>query len=131
MKTIKLALGLLFVLTFSVASTFSTNPSILIENTVTEDKVAQFPGGTEKMNEWIKENLRTPEKNVRYGIVKIEFTVKKNGKCANFIIKKGINEDMDLAAVECLQGMPLWEPAVKEGKKINSTVIIPVKFSEK
>ena len=72
-----------------------------------------------------------PEQNVRYGIVRIEFTVKKNGKCTGFTVKKGVNQDMDLSAVECLQGMPLWEPAIIDGKKANSIVTVPVKFQAK
>lgn len=109
----------------------STAYATVSEKTIihSDDKKAQFPGGTEKMNAWIKENLRFPKENVRYGIVRVEFTVKKNGKCTGFTVTKGINEDMNFSAVECLQGMPVWEPAVKEGKKVNSVVVIPVKFS--
>ncbi len=93
------------------------------------DRKASFPGGMEKMNEWIKANLRTPNENVRFGIVRVEFTVKKNGKLANFVVKKGINKDMDFTAVECLQGMPTWNPAIEQGKKVSQVVTIPVQFS--
>ena len=36
---------------------------------------------------------------------------------------------MDFAAIECLQGMPIWNPAIEQGKKVNQVVIIPVQFS--
>ena len=96
-----------------------------------KDKEAQFPGGKEKMNSWIQENLRMPTENLRYGIVRVEFTVKKNGKCTDFEIVKSINDEMDFSATECLSGMPDWEPAVQHGKKVNSKVTIPVKFTAK
>ncbi|MFT5667431.1 MAG: TonB family protein [Vicingaceae bacterium] len=100
----------------------------LVEQTETDQK-ASFPGGTEKMNAWIKENLRTPKEDVRYGIVRVEFTVKKSGMLTNFVIKKGLNEGMDFSAIECLQGMPKWNPAIKNGKKTNQKQTLPIKFS--
>ncbi|MBL4710754.1 MAG: TonB family protein [Flavobacteriales bacterium] len=130
MKTIQLILFFsLFISLTNYSSASKTNQIKIEKANLEEDKKAQFPGGKEKMNEWIKDNLRTPKENIRYGIVRIEFTVKKNGRCTNYTIKKGLNEDMDFSAVECLQGMPIWEPAIKDGKKVNSIVVIPVKFS--
>ena len=64
------------------------NDTTIIETQEEADRKASFPGGAEKMNLWIKENLRTSINNVRYGIVRLEFTVKKNGKFSNFVIKK-------------------------------------------
>ena len=127
MKSLKNTFSLFTLLFTLIASPiYATGYS---EYSTTEDKEAQFPGGKEKMQQWIKENLRFPQENIRYGIVRIEVTIKKSGKPTGFVVKKGINEDMDLSAVECLQGMPYWEPAVQDGKKVNSVVIIPVKFS--
>jgi len=95
------------------------------------DSKAQFPGGKEKMTMWIKQNLMYPEDNFRYGIVRIEFTVKKNGKLSDFVIAKSVNETMDLAALNCLMGMPKWEPATVNGEKVNSKVTLPIKFENK
>ena len=93
------------------------------------DEKAKFPGGVEKMNTWIKENLRYPNDIKRYGTVQIEFTVKKNGKLSGFTVKKGLEEETDFAAIECLMCMPVWEPAQVEGKKVNSTVVLPIRFA--
>lgn len=122
---------LFLLLTLVITSTtfsFKRIDPIVVEYILMNNE-AEFPGGKAKMIAWIKENLRLPKENVRYGVVLVEFTVKKSGKLSDFVIKKGINEDMDFSAVECLQGMPLWEPATDNGKKINSQVTIPVKFS--
>jgi TonB family protein len=93
-----------------------------------EDKKAQFPGGNEAFMKYMKENLRYPKDAKRYGKVIVEFTVKKNGKCKDFNIKKGVSEILDYSAVETLQGMPIWEPAVKDGKKVESKMTLPVYF---
>tara|TARA_B110001469_G_C9514218_1_gene256184 strand:- start:1 stop:243 length:243 start_codon:yes stop_codon:yes gene_type:complete len=77
------------------------------------------------MNAWIKENLRTPKEDVRYGIVRVEFTVKKSEMLTNFVTKKGLNEGMDFSAIECLQAMPKWNPSIKDHQKQT----LPLKFS--
>lgn len=93
-----------------------------------ENKKASYPGGQEALNEFIKENLRYPKEARRYGKVIIEFTVKKSGKCTDFTVLKSVIDELDYSAIETLQGMPYWEPAIKDGKKVNSKVKVPVYF---
>ncbi len=98
---------------------------------VGEDKRASFPGGKEALAEWLKENMDYPEDLKRFGTVVVDFIVKKNGKCTDFKVHKGVNEDLDILAVEILRGMPKWEPAMKDGKAVDSKVQLPVKFVPK
>ena len=102
-------------------TTFYSSPMI-------EDQKAHFPGGEEKMQAWIKENLKYPEGMKKYGTVHLEFTVKKNGTLSKFVVKKGLSEDANLSAIDCLSGMPKWEPAIEEGKKTDSRVSVQVRF---
>jgi TonB family protein len=108
---------------------FEGNSSI-VENQSTDQR-AQFPGGKEELKKWLKENMDYPEDAKRYGTVVIDFVVKKNGKLDKFKVHKGVNEDLDILAVEILRGMPKWEPATKNGKAIDSNVQLPVKFIPK
>lgn len=123
---------LLIALAFSLIGFYGfshENDSLPSASTVIEGETkAKFPGGVEKMNTWIKENLRYPKEIKRYGTVQIEFTVKKSGKLSGFTVKKGLEEETNFAAIECLMGMPIWEPAVMDGKKVNSTVVLPIRF---
>ena len=93
-----------------------------------ENKKATYPGGEEALKEFLKENLRYPKEARRYGKVIIEFTVKKSGKCTDFTVVKSVIDELDYSAIETLQGMPYWEPAMKDGKKVNSKVKLPVLF---
>lgn len=127
MRTI-LLIQFALVVSFAGAS-FNKHEMFNSTTQVEADRKATFPGGVDKMNAWITENLRTPTESVRYGIVRVEFTVKKNGKLSGFAIKKGLNENMDFAAIECLQGMPTWQPAIVSGKKVSEVVTLPIKFS--
>tara|TARA_B100000965_G_C19279612_1_gene620964 strand:+ start:301 stop:705 length:405 start_codon:yes stop_codon:yes gene_type:complete len=109
----------------------TSNFSLLNESEVefqSENKAAAFPGGDEALQDFIKKNLRYPNEARRYGKVIVEFTVKKSGKCTDFTIVKSVIDELDFSAVETLQGMPMWEPAIKNGKKVESKVKVDVLF---
>jgi hypothetical protein len=48
--------------------------------------------------------------------LELNLLLKKSGMLANFAIKKGLTKSMDFSAIECLQGMPKWNPAKKQTK---------------
>ncbi len=130
MKTkqfVTILIGGFLLLALSINGTAKEN-SIHTAFNQTKDKKAQFPGGKAELKKWLKENMDYPEDAKRYGTVVVEFTVKKNGKLADFRIHKGVNDQLDVLAVEILRGMPKWEPAMKGGKEVDSKVQLPVKF---
>ena len=128
--TITLAFASILSLT---ASDLNSNNSICIEvsSLQEKDKQASFPGGKEELKKWLRENMDYPADAKRYGTVMVDFIVKKNGKLADFAIRKSVNDILDVAAVEILRGMPKWEPAMKGGKAVESKVQLPVKFVPK
>ena len=128
--TITLALASFFSLS---ATDLNTSNSIHIEaiSIQEKDKQASFPGGKEELKKWLRENLDYPSEAKRYGTVMVDFIVKKNGKLSDFAIRKSVNDILDVAAVEILRGMPKWEPAIKNGKAVDSKVQLPVKFVPK
>ncbi len=126
MKTILLLLSIWLVSYQMNAKTFPIEK--LQQEQEVKDKKATYPGGQEALTEFLKENLRYPKEARRYGKVIIEFTVKKSGKCTDFTVVKSVIDELDYSAIETLQGMPYWEPAMKDGKKVNSKVKLPVLF---
>lgn len=123
---------ILLAFTFSVGSFASQQIATNETAQQTEkDKQASFPGGKEELKKWLKENMDYPEDMKRFGSVMIDFVVKKNGKLSDFKVHKGVNEELDILAVEILRGMPKWEPAIKNGKAVDSNVQLPVKFVPK
>lgn len=127
-KTLLILLALS--LSFGNLSAFETSNTEIVQQTE-KDKQASFPGGKEELKKWLKENMDYPADMKRYGSVVIDFVVKKNGKLSDFKVHKGVNEDLDILAVEILRGMPKWEPAIKNGKAVDSNVQLPVKFVPK
>lgn len=95
------------------------------------EKQAQFPGGQKALIEFIGKNIKYPaeaKKSSQEGVVYVEFIVDQKGNCKDFKVKRGVNEILDAAAIKALKKMPKWEPAVKDGKKVPSSLTLPVKY---
>lgn len=96
------------------------------------DQIAEFPGGMSALVEFIGKNVKYPKSSKKDGVegtVFISFKIDSNGKCEDFIVKKGVNEEIDKAALKAAKAMPNWSPAQKDGKAVASTMVLPVKFA--
>ena len=90
-----------------------------------------FPGGKEAQDAFIKANLKYPQSARNAGIegrVLCEFIVNTDGSLADIHVKRGINPEMDQAAIEMLQAMPKWEPGRQGGKDVRVRMTLPVNF---
>ena len=61
-------------------------------------------------------------------IVIIEFTVKRDGWIEDINIRKGKNAAFKKEARRLVREMPRWKPAEMEGKVVNETIILPIRF---
>ena len=89
----------------------------------------QYPGGIEKMFEFILENFEYPteckKRNVR-GKVEVEFTIEKGGDMSALCILKGLDPDIDREMLRVFRAMPRWTPATKNGELVRYTLVVPV-----
>ena len=95
------------------------------------DKLPEFPGGLSAMYEFFGKNLNYTSEGLSKraeGKVFVSFTVDKNGVITNAKIEKDIGYGLGEEVVRVMKTMPLWEPGMKNGKKVNSSFTIPVKF---
>lgn len=94
---------------------------------------AVFPGGREKMDEFLSVNLRYPV-SVREGIISgrvyVKFVVSEKGEILAAQVLKGIPACPECGeeAIRLINSMPNWIPAKNEGKTVKSYVGLPVKF---
>ena len=94
---------------------------------------AVFPGGREKMNDFIAANLRNPE-SVEQGIISgkvyVKFVVSEKGEIAAVQVLKGIPACPECGeeAIRLINSMSNWIPAKQDGKAVKSYVGLPVKF---
>lgn len=92
---------------------------------------AQFPGGTEKLAEYIETNRRYPQTAQRNGIeglVDVRFIVKTDGTLEQLSIVRLVDPDLEAEAIRLVKGMPAWSPATVAGKPIDSESDVKVEF---
>lgn len=114
------------------------------------DVKASFPGGEEALYQYLRENIRYPEVAQKLGvsgIANISFVVKADGSIDHSIkctfTTHDSSEDSELTSeekrdmavkalradgVRVVNSMPRWNPAMKDGKPVDSRYTLPVTF---
>ncbi|MBK7212126.1 MAG: TonB family protein [Bacteroidales bacterium] len=95
------------------------------------EETPNFPGGEEKMKEFIMKNLSYPKKaleNSIQGVVYVNFEIDKKGKVGKVKVLRGIGSDCDEEAIRVIKMMPDWIPAKSSGKAVSSLFTIPITF---
>ncbi|MCE7058078.1 energy transducer TonB [Algoriphagus sp. AGSA1] len=103
---------------------------LMVVGCAAQEVPAEFIGGREKLDEFVKENMKWPFKRMDYkGIVYIKCTINENGEILSPKVEKGLCEKCDNEALRLVKTMPNWKPSKKNGENISSEVIIPIDFS--
>lgn len=95
------------------------------------DEEATYKGGLAEMQKYIQENLQYPEEAIDKGIqgkIYISFIVNKKGSISDVKIERGAEPLLNEEAKRIINSMPKWEPATKNGKRVNSKVMLPIVF---
>lgn len=93
------------------------NPTRVMSYTynVTPDVFAEFKGGDEAFDQYIKNTLTSKlseEEKKKLSIGIIAFSVSEQGKVSDVSLTKSTtDEKLDTAILECFNSMPNWEPA--------------------
>ena len=92
------------------------------------DKKAEFPGGDIEMQKFIYKNLLAPAGKEVYGSVFVQLIIDEEGKIIRKVIKRSLGKEADQEVMTLIDKMPLWEPAMCDGKTVCFAKIIPFKF---
>lgn len=97
------------------------------------DKMPEFPGGVDKMMEYIQNNIQYPKAAKDAGIggtCFLKFTVNKDGIISDVQVLKGVPGcfDCDKEAIRIVKSMPNWVPGELNGKSVNVYFNLPIKF---
>lgn len=90
-----------------------------------------FPGGMEKWFEYVKENLKYPEKDRadgRRGKVFVTFVVEKDGSVSNPKVVRGIGGACDIEARRLVKDSPKWNPGMQNEKPVRVQYTTMVEF---
>jgi protein TonB len=90
-----------------------------------------YPGGHEKMSEFISQNMKYPEKARKenaQGTVFVEFIVEKNGTVSEAAVLKGVSKECDEEALRVVKILSPWNPGKQSGKAVRVKFVLPIKF---
>ena len=91
----------------------------------------RFPGGEQKMMEFISKNIEYPQIAQDSGIqgrVFVSFIIESDGSVSNVKLLRGIGGGCDEEAMRVVQAMPRWIPGKQRGKAVRVSYQIPVMF---
>lgn len=93
----------------------------------------EFPGGTDALNKFLKNNTRYPtmasEAGIS-GIVFVKFVVSRDGEIGNIVVEGarkggGLEEE----AMRVVKRMPKWKPGQQNGEKVAVYFNLPIRFT--
>lgn len=92
---------------------------------------AMFPGGMEKLMEYLAKNIKYPNQAAAAGIsgkVFLSFVIDQNGAITNIEVLKGIGFGCDEEAKRVIAKMPNWKPGNQSGRSVKSRFNLPIAF---
>ena len=91
----------------------------------------EFPGGIQKMMQWLSEHIQYPEsakKAKQEGRVVVRFVVQKDGSIGDVEIVRGQTPDLDKEAIRVVKSFPRFTPGKSEGKPVAVWYALPIAF---
>lgn len=95
---------------------------------------AEFPGGVAKINEYVKDNIKYPKKEVneeKEGTCYITFEINEKGETDKIKLLRGVPNapGYDEEALRLVKAMPKWAPALQYGIPVKEEYNLPVRFT--
>lgn len=95
------------------------------------EKEPSFPGGEQKMMEFLSANIKYPAealKNKISGKVYLQVVVEKDGSLSNIKVIRDIGGGCGEEALRVVQMMPKWNPGEQGGRPVTVRFTMPVQF---
>ena len=95
------------------------------------EEMPEFPGGTQKLADYLAKNIKYPQMARESGIqgrVFISFVVEPDGSVSNVNVMRSLGGGCDEEAVRVVKSMPKWKPGKQRGKPVRVSYILPVNF---
>ena len=95
------------------------------------EEMPEFPGGMEKLLEYLGKNIKYPSIAMAQGIqgrVLIEFVVNKDGSIVEPKAIRSLHPKCDEEAIRVIKTMPKWKPGKQKGKPVRVKFTVPVTF---
>lgn len=96
-----------------------------------KNKDAQFQDGKIALLRYIYQNIHYPPAALKQrinGRVICSFIINEDGSVSDVVLVQGVYIFLDEEVTRVVRSMPLWKPAMKDGKPIKVKYIMPVVF---
>ncbi len=95
------------------------------------DQMPEFPGGMDKLLQFINDNMQYPAKAQTEGIqgrVAVQFIVNEDGYIIEPNIVRSVESSLDNEALRLIKMLPQWKPGTLKGKAVKVKYTVPVTF---
>ena len=95
------------------------------------EEMPAFPGGEDKLIEFVSKNVEYPQEAKEKGVqgrVFVGFVVEKDGSVGNVTLLRGIGHGCDEEAVRVVKMLPKWRPGRHNGEIVRVSYQIPIFF---
>jgi TonB family protein len=94
------------------------------------DNMPVFGNGPVDLLNYIGKNLKYPSTDICFsGRVILRFIVESDGSLSNIKVLRGIEESVDIEAINVIKKMPVWKPGECNGTKVPVYYVVPVRFT--
>jgi len=95
------------------------------------EQMPEFPGGMDKVTEYLSNHIRYPEQAREAGVegrVTVRFVVNEDGDISDAQVLRGIGGGCDEEALRVIKGMPKWKPGKQNGRAVKVYFTLPISF---
>ena len=95
------------------------------------EQMPQFPGGDEKLKEYLSAHVQYPKEAYDNGIqgrVIVQFVVNRDGSVSDGRIIRGVDPSLDKEALRIINCIPRMIPGQMNGKKVRVFYTLPITF---
>ena len=98
------------------------------------DTKPMFPEGETAFLNYIQNNVKYPEAEKEAdisGTCYVVFVIRTDGTIIDERIVKGVSNGpgLETEALRVVKAMPKWKPGIKDGKKVNTEFVLPIRFT--
>lgn len=93
------------------------------------ERMPEFPGGPEALNQFLSSNTHTPTgEAVVQGKVIVQFIISEEGNLEDVKVVKGISPAFDTEALRVIALLPKFKPGMQSGKPVKVYYNLAVNF---
>ena len=116
---------------YTLPVTFKLQDKLEPEKPKDVEVKAEFPGGEEALNQFLKDHIKYPPKAAKkriQGRVEVAFWIDKSGKIHDVRVVDSVDKDLDREAVRVCKLLPDFIPATVNGELVEVLFKLPIRF---